>query len=237
MEWEHSLRGEENEMKKFTQCLSHPQVRWENDHFIGACESEVKHYIAQQAMLNSCSYAVAVVALLRYFICLINLQVNIESSHALLGSNDIWVKWINHWIYGHKKCYRMVYTKTDQKNDTSSTPWEQKPLLMLLKQFSKWLIHSLILQLAVFVQGEEGLQSNQCAYQTIAIFNTTGVAGSIWNFNCNNQTSKYNNATVEQVLHVGFLHHSLPLLDSSCIQIPFSTYTTPGTTELEHLNK
>lgn len=50
MEWERSLKGEENEMKKFTQRLSHPQVRCESDHFIGASETEVKHYIAHQAM-------------------------------------------------------------------------------------------------------------------------------------------------------------------------------------------
>lgn len=57
MEWEHLLKGEENEMKKFTQRLSHPQVRWENDYFIGASESEVEHYIAHQAMLCSSTYS------------------------------------------------------------------------------------------------------------------------------------------------------------------------------------
>lgn len=35
-------KGEENGMKKFTQCSSRPQLRRNNDHFIGASEIEVE---------------------------------------------------------------------------------------------------------------------------------------------------------------------------------------------------
>lgn len=86
----------------------------------------------------------------------------LESNYTLLRNKKTWVKWIKHKCPGNQIHKQNGLLKQIRKNyDTMTVSQGNRNLFWWQqKQFSKWLICRLILNLAVFVQGEEKITTS-----------------------------------------------------------------------------